>query len=245
MPKRRTQDVVHVVMTDHRIEKPVAGANLLAPRDERDPSIAEIIAPPGAELYRTLAAARAGKQVSIPLSQEIEPYFDLGASQLAQKNYAAVEKTARAILARAPDHPLATEWLGMARVHLGHRDEGLDLMRKAAKLDPQQSEFDYNLGLLAGGDEAVAAFRRAVAGRPNFVLAWFHLGEAQAGDDAIAAYRRTLEIDPRFTRAYLALARALTAQGNRAEAMRYLRHGVRVAARPEEVREALKNAEVR
>ena len=241
MPKRRTQDVVHVVMTDHRIQKPVAGANLLAPRDERDPSIAEIIAPPGAELYRNLAAARAGKQVSIPLSQEIEPYFDLGASQLAQKNYAAVEKTARAILARAPDHPLATEWLGMARVRLGHRDEGLDLMRKAAKLDPQQSEFDYNLGLLAGGDEAVAAFRRAVAGRPNFVLAWFHLGEAQAGDDAIAAYRRTLEIDPRFTRAYLALARALTAQGNRAEAMRYLRHGVRVAARPEEVREALKN----
>src|SRR5436190_4821328 len=63
MPKRRTQDVVHVVMTDHMIQKPqkpqkpMTGASLLAPREERDPGIAEIIAPPGAELYRTLAAA--------------------------------------------------------------------------------------------------------------------------------------------------------------------------------------------
>ena len=112
-------------------------------------------------------------------------------------------------------------------------------MRKAAKLDLQQSEFDYNLGLFAGGDEALAAFRRAVAGRPNFALAWFHLGEAQSGDAAIAAYRRTLEIDPRFTRAYIALARALTAEGKREEALRYLRHGAKVAAKPEEVQEAL------
>src|SRR6266487_2338039 len=127
----------------------------------------------------------------------------------------------------------------MARFHLGHRDEGLDLLRKAARLDPQQVEIDYNLGLLAGGDEAVAAFKRAVAGRPNFVLAWFHLGESQSGDAAIAAYRRTLEVDPRFTRAYIALARALIARGDRGEALRYLRHGTKVAARPQDAREAL------
>ena len=60
----------------------------------------------------------------------------------------------------------------------------------------------------------------------------------------MAAYRRTLEIDPRFTRAYLALAHALLTRGDRAEALRYLRQGAKVAARPEEVREALKNAEV-
>jgi Tfp pilus assembly protein PilF len=240
MPKRRTQDVVHVVMTDHKIEKPPAG-NPLAMMGERDPSIDDIVAPPGAELYRALAAARAGKKVAIPLTPAIEPYFDLGAEQLRQQRYAELEKTATSVLDRAPDHPLATEWLGMARVHLGRREEGLALLRKAAKLDPQQSEFDYNLGLFAGGDEAVAAFQRAVAGRPNFVLAWFHLGQAQSGDAAIAAYRRTLEIDPRFTRAYIALARALTAQNRRAEAVRYLRHGAKVASRPAEVREALQN----
>src|SRR5207247_6691893 len=105
MPKRRTQDVVHVVMTDHKIQKPqkpMTGAGLLAPREERDPGIAEIIAPPGAELYRTLASARAGKQVTIPPSSEIEPYFDLGSSQLRQKRFAEVAKTCRIILERAP-----------------------------------------------------------------------------------------------------------------------------------------------
>jgi Tfp pilus assembly protein PilF len=239
MPKRRTQDVVHVVMTDHKIQKPAAVATLLAPREERDPSIAEIIAPPDGGLYRLLAAARVGKRVNIPLSSAIEPYFDVGAAQLAGKRYAEVEKTAQSILERAPDQPLATEWLGLARFHLGRREDGLALLRKASKLDPQAAEFDYNLGLLAGGDEALAALRRAVAARPNFVLAWFHLGEAQSGDASIAAYRRTLEIDPRFTRAYLALARALVARGERDEALRYLRHGAKVAARPQDVQAAL------
>ena len=97
----------------------------------------------------------------------------------------------------------------MARFHLGHRDEGLELLRKASRLDPQQVEIDYNLGLLAGGDEGVAAFKRAVAGRPNFVLAWFHLGNARAAagdrDAAIAAWRRALAIDPSFARAAAAL----------------------------------------
>jgi Tfp pilus assembly protein PilF len=250
MPKRRTQDVVHVVMTDHRIQKPVAGANLLAPLEERDPAVAEIKvydrerAPADAALYLALAAMRLEKSARLPAVTEIEPRLDIAAAQLRQKRYADLEKTTRAILERAPDHPLATEWLGLARFYLGHRDEGLDLIRKAAKLDPQQVEIDYNLGLHASGGEALAAFQRAVAGRPNFVLAWFHLGEVQSGDAAIAAYRRTLEIDPRFTRAYLALSRALIARGNRDEALRYLRHGAKVAARRDEVREALQNAEV-
>src|SRR5205823_4347319 len=105
MPKRRTQDVVHVVMTDHRIQKPVAGANLLAPRDERDPVVAQVDvydrdrAPADAALYRVLAAARAESRrdpaaatrleamlATAPLP-EVEPYFDLGAAQLRQRRF--------------------------------------------------------------------------------------------------------------------------------------------------------------
>ncbi|MEK6376157.1 MAG: tetratricopeptide repeat protein [Acidobacteriota bacterium] len=261
MPKRRTQDVVHVTMTDHRIQTPVPSANFLAPREERDPVIEEVTvydrerAPADAALYRVLAAARAESRRAPAAAQrleellvaaphkEIEPYFDLGAAQLRQRRNADLEKTALAILARAPDHPLATQWLGLARVGLGRREEGLELMRKAAKLDPQLVEIQFNLGLLAGGEEAIAAFQRAVEGRPNFVLAWFHLGEAQQGERAIAAYRRTLDIDPTFTRAYLALSRALVAGGDREEALRYLRHGAKAAAKPEQVREALKRVE--
>jgi len=250
MPKRRTQDVVHVTMTDHKIQIPPRGVDYLSKREERDPSIEEVTvhdttrAPADAALYRVLAAARAESRRAPAAAQrleqilastpgtDIEPFFDLGAAQLRQKRYAELEKTALAILARAPDHPLALEWLGLAR-------GDLDLLRKASRLDPQMVEIDYNLGLLAGGDEAIAAFRRAVAGRPNFVLAWFHLGQSQQGDAAIAAYRRTLEIDPTFTRAYLALATALVARGDRDEALRYLRHGAKAARNREQVAAAL------
>lgn len=216
MPKRRTQDVVRVVMTDHRIGIVRDAARLLAPREEREPVIDEIeVSDP---LYRAIAAARAGSTaaarkleqfLAAAPSNDIEPYFDLAAAQLRQKRFDAVEATARLILARAPDHPLALEWLGLARANAGFRDEGIALLRKAAALDPQRVETQFNLGLQLAArgdrDEAIRAFERAVAGRPNFVLAWFHLGNERAAagerDRAMAAWRRALAIDPTFTRA--------------------------------------------
>ncbi|HWW62674.1 MAG TPA: hypothetical protein VN181_14970, partial [Thermoanaerobaculia bacterium] len=128
MPKRRTQDVVHVVMTDHRIQKKPAG-DPLAPLEERETAIKDVtfLADEGAfELYRVLAILRAhGGRHAAALQQlekllaslepkEIEPYLDLASGLLMQKRYADLEKTARLILARAPDHPLALEWLGVA-----------------------------------------------------------------------------------------------------------------------------------
>jgi predicted CXXCH cytochrome family protein len=236
MPQRRTQDVVRVVMTDHRIRRTAGGPELLAPRAEREPVIDDIElldprrAPPDAELYRTVAAVRTGSSaaarrleqlLAAKPSPDLEPYFDLAAAQLRQKRYAAVEATARLILSRVPDQPLALEWLGLARANQGFRDEAIDLLRKAAALDPGRVETQFNLGLhlAARGDraEAIAAFERAVAGRPNFVLAWFHLGQARAAagqrDEAIAAWQRALSIDPNFARASRALVILSRADG--------------------------------
>ncbi len=219
MPKRRTQDVVKVVMTDHRIGIYRDLPALLSPRQERDPVIADIELPD--PLYRAVAAVRAGsapaarqleKLLAAKPSPHIEPYFDLAAAQLRQKRYDAVEATARLILARTPDQPLALEWLGLARANRGFRDEGITLLRKAAALDPQRVETQYNLGLHTTGEEAIQAFERAVAGRPNFVLAWFHLGQERAAagrrDAAVAAWKRALDIDPKFARAAAALKEA-------------------------------------
>ena len=229
MPKRRTQDVVHVVMTDHRIGITPNLPALLSPRDEREPVIENIEiadgprAPPDAELYRVVASVRAGSAsaarrleqlLSAKPSPDIEPYFDLAAAQLRQKRYAEVEKTAQLILERVPDQPLALEFLGLAKADQGHRDEGIELLRKAAKLDPQRVETQYNLGLQLAArgdrDEAAACFERAIGGRPNFVAAWIHLGDLRGDSDgAVAAYRRALEIDPNSTRAKDSLARVL------------------------------------
>lgn len=259
MPKRRTQDVIHVTMTDHRISRGSAGPELLAPREEREPAIENIeiagsgLAPAEAELYRIVASVRAGSSdaarrleqfLAATAWPDIEPYFDLAAAQLRQKRPAAVEKTTRLILDRVPEHPLALEWLGLAQAGRGDRDAAIESLRKAARLDPVRVETQYNLGLhLAArgeGDEAAACFERALAGRPNFVLAWIHLGDVRSGDAAIAAYRRALEIDPTSSRAYVAVARALRAHGNDKEALRYLLHGAAFAAKPEIVRAEMK-----
>jgi predicted CXXCH cytochrome family protein len=256
MPKRRTQDVVHVVMTDHKISRGPAGPELLSPREEREPVIENVElpdAPPEGELYRVVAAMRAGsggaaagrleQLLAATAWPDVEPYFDLAAAQLRQKRADAVEKTTRLILDRVPDHPLALEWLGFAQ--LAHdRDAAIESLRKAARLDPLRVETQFNLGLnlAARGDrdQAAACFERALAGRPNFVLAWIHLGDVRSGDAAVAAYRRALEIDPTSTRAYVALARALRAGGDDKEALRYLRHGATFAAKPEVVRAEMK-----
>jgi cytochrome c-type biogenesis protein CcmH/NrfG len=91
--------------------------------------------------------------------------------------------------------------------------------------------------------EAEARLVRALAARPNLVAAWFHLGEVRVARgrlaDAIPCYRRALEIDPTHTKSYLSLADALLQQGDRAEALRYLRHGVTAAAQPDLIAQAL------
>jgi len=228
MPKHRPQDVVRVVMTDHRIGIYPDLPALVSTREEREPVIDAIIvtdgprAPADVELYRVVAAVRAGSTsaakkleqfLAANPSPAIEPYFDLATAQLREKRYDAVEKTAQLILARVPDQPLATELLGLARGAEGKRDDAIELLRKAAKLDPGRVETQYNLGLqyAARGDreEASKAFQRALAARPNFVAAWIHLGDVSDGKEAIAAYERALAIDPESKRAGEALARLL------------------------------------
>lgn len=64
MPKRRTQDVVHVLMTDHRIRRFPGGEELVAPLEESDPTIRDVqLTEPESvegiavrELYRAVAA---------------------------------------------------------------------------------------------------------------------------------------------------------------------------------------------
>jgi Tfp pilus assembly protein PilF len=228
MPKRRTQDVVRVVMTDHRIGIYPDLPSLVSPREEREPVIDEIRitdgarAPADAEVYRAVAALRVGSTaaarrleqlLAATPSASIEPYIDLGGAQLRQKRYADAEKTAHLILSRVPDQPIALELVALARGNQGYTDEAIALLRQATKADPDRVESQYNLGvqLAIRGDhkEAVAAFERAIAARPNFVAAWIRLGGVRDDKEAkIAAFKRALEIDPRSKAAAQGLAAA-------------------------------------
>jgi tetratricopeptide (TPR) repeat protein len=207
MPKRRTQDVVHVAMTDHLIQRKAA-ANLLAPLEERDPhpTRVEFLYPdsaPGGELLKLVPFVRAHgganaeevrrleRLIAELKPGEIEPYLDLGAGLLRQKRYADLEKTAQSILDRAPNHPLALEWLGIARTaQTGNRGEAIRLIEESLRRDPTRAEGEFNLGLFLAGDgrmgDAIVHYQRALALRPNFAAAWVRLAAAQraTGDEA-------------------------------------------------------------
>src|SRR6185295_5298436 len=73
--------------------------------------------------------------------------------------------------------------------------------------------------------EALAAFRRAIALRPQHAAAHFQLGNTlvedgllQDADEAVAAYRQAIECDQRFSKAYENLGNLLNLLGRSDEA---------------------------
>lgn len=234
MQKRRPQDVVHTVMTDHLIRRTPGGPELLAPLEEREPKVSRIDSPD--DLYNTIAIVRATgganaasvrhlvelmKQLKPP---EIEPYLDLAAGYLRQRHWEALEATASQILERDPRQELALEWRATARMILG-RDDG-EVTRVLADLERPEAAFNAGILLAQRGRlrDAIPLYEEALAARPNLTAAWFRLGEArrECGDigGAIDAFRRALQIEPAYGRARDALVQALTSTGDVEEAAR-------------------------
>lgn len=268
MPQRRPSDVVHSVMTDHKIQIPKAGVDFLAPRAETDPVITglrllepERVPAALAEIYRAATAVRAVRStaaldrlealLATGKPAEIEPYLDLAEGQLGARRFAAAEKTLRGVLGRAPGRPLALEWLGIALAGQGKNEEAIATLRAVLAAGekngiPARPESWFNLGLLRvdrDSERALADLDRALALRENQVAAWFYRGIAleklDRRGEAEFAFQRALEIDPRFTRGYLALAESALAREDQSAARRWLVQGGDVAADPVKVRAAL------
>jgi Flp pilus assembly protein TadD len=266
MPMRRTQDVVQVVMTDHLVQRrPASKEERLAPLKETLPIIVDAMfpdpaqAPPGdlGEVYRVIAIFRAGggthvvDRLTTMLDKakppELLPYFDLARGQLNYRRYADAENTLKSILAKDPDNSLAQEWKGIAHLRLNQKDKAIEAIGKSLKGESPRAEAHYNLGRLlfttGNFQQAAEYFSQALKIRPTLVPAWYHLGNAQAAfnqvEKAIQSYKRALEISPSYTNAYLELGRLLLTKGDPSEALRYWRHGVKVAANPKPIARAL------
>lgn len=264
MPERRTEDVVHAVMTDHRIQRPRAGVDLLAARAEHDPVLvgASFLRPDEAptgrlgELYRAVGVLRIGGREALPRLAsllatepplEAEPWLRLAVGQLQARAFADGEATLRRAFALpGGDTPLARVWLGLALAGQRRLDDGLAELATAAARDPDLVEAHFNRGrLLLANDrvaEALPALERAVALRPNFAAGWLRVGEAKEAlgrrTEAIANYRRALAVEPSTTDAYVALVRALRAAGDIEGSRAALALGEKYARRPEVVTQA-------
>jgi predicted CXXCH cytochrome family protein len=198
MPRRRTQDVVHVTMTDHRIQRRPPSGDLLAPLREREPRIVKVdfldpkSAPDGAlgAAYRAVTVLRAQ-----PANSAAREYLkkaigaipdppkvaldDLVAAELRAHQYAEASKT---IAALSEDDPQRLSFRSVARIGTGETEKGLDDLRKAVAAQPEVAELQYNLGLVLYGmgkdAEALGPLTRAVELRPNFAAAWIARGKS-------------------------------------------------------------------
>jgi len=181
MPQRRTQDVVHVVMTDHKIQRRPPPGDLRAPLAEREPEITDVrLLHPDklGDVYRDVAILRALPQTKAAADDLAKrnasaARYDLINAYLQQHRY----KEALGVIASDVDpSPRIREWRGIANLGIGEKDAALADLQSAATAEPNAPDFQFNLGAvlhqLHRDAEALAPLTRALELRPNFVAAW-------------------------------------------------------------------------
>lgn len=250
MPRRRTQDVVHVIATDHRItRRPPEADELLARLPESEPRLDDVLLGPAdqgtdlGDIYRTTAVLRvlhgrhatAADHLASLLARSglkaAEPALDLAGARLALRQPTAAIDSLQPLLDQDPANPAVFEMIGLAKLQMGMIDAAEKSFRQALHHDPLRTLAALNLGRLEltrnRADQASDQLEQVVRLHPTLPMAWYHLGEALARQskwkDAAHSYQRALEIDPDLKDAYFGIERSLQEQGLRDEADRFRR----------------------
>lgn len=191
MPKRRTEDVVHSLATDHLIQRRKPAGDLLADRAERHETgdrnyrgevvlyyPADLPPSPTRELYTALAQVIDGSNLErgIPrLAGAIQRFpfarpefhFQLGEALRNSGRAAEAALAYREAIRRDARMVAAHQSLGVALRHVGQVDEAVETLRRATQLAPNRAAAWHELGLAyrAQGKpgEAARAIEKAIA----------------------------------------------------------------------------------
>jgi tetratricopeptide (TPR) repeat protein len=246
MPKRRTEDVVHVVMTDHLIQRPKPSANLLAARAERHEKVGYrgpvvLYYPkegPADEHYLALAQVAQGSNLAegiqrlekIASPQKPQVYVDLAAA------YATNQQVDQSLATyqKAPPTSVATlKGFGSTLLRKGDAAGAVEKLQQALKQQPDAATHQelgrayYTLGRLA---DALQSLEAAVRLDPDLTEARDALGNmlAESGnlDRAEQELREALRRQPDFASAYANLAKVLMAKGAGPEAEGHFKRAI-------------------
>jgi predicted CXXCH cytochrome family protein len=259
MPKRRTDDVVHVVMTDHYIQRVKPDRDLLAPMAEvaNPPQGGEGVVPyyPSPlpqtgenELYRATAEVKHGSEGAIAhLESAIvryspgapDFYFELG------DGYARAGKSDEAIrwykeaLRRKPEFRPATKQLAATLIGKGEYARATEVLRLAVAAPPADEALFTDLGnaylrqhMLP---QAQQALKRALEINPDQPEAQNLLGlvAVQKNDPAEAAalFRSALRGQPDFAEAHNNLGNVLAGAHSYPEAEYHFQRAITINPR--------------
>ena len=258
MPKRRTDDVVHVVMTDHLIQRRKPAGDLLAPKAEVIEPAAEfptVVVPyypvplagtPENALYTAVAQVRDRRNLTegLPrLAGLLEQYHPAQAGFYAElgQGYRAAGDLAKAILyleeaERREPTAFRMVQLGNALMENRQFPQAEATLRRAIGLAPDEPSGWGTLGWVLWqedkGAEARADLERAVALDPDVPEVHNNLANVAwgMGDQAAAEqqFREALRIQPGVAEWRLNLARVLATRGQVAEARFQFEQAVRL-----------------
>jgi Flp pilus assembly protein TadD len=215
MQKRRTEDAVHVVMTDHFIRRLPLKGDLLAPLQEHHDRMAgpvKLLYPqqaPDTGLHLAMAEgspATIEQAIAATRPSQAEPYFALGeAYRKSGRNEEAIRAYKQSI-ARAADDPRPYTAISRLLLTRGDVDEAIALLKPALERMPEDTSLLNSLAVLYARNQhfgdALNLLSKAVRLNPDEPLTWLNLGVSlEAKGDrkgAVAAYRQAVTLQPDF-----------------------------------------------
>jgi len=226
MPKRRTDDVVHVVMTDHYIQRRKPARDLLAQMAER---------------RETDENAYHGEVVpyypkTLPNGPESELY--LAVAQVSQKTNLnrGIQDLAAAIEKYRPDRMEFYLQLADAWKDSGQIDKALPLYEEAVRRQPDSlialQRLGFSLRSLGQLARAAEILKRALAVDARDAATWHQLGLVYLGQcstsDGLAAFQKAIDLDPDMSEAHNSLGGVRLEGGDLSRAEPAFREAIRI-----------------
>jgi predicted CXXCH cytochrome family protein len=226
MPKRRAEDAVHVVMTDHYIQRRPVLRDLIAARTEAD---------------RLKQGDYRGEVVlyypsTLPPTPENELYLALAQVQQGSNLTSGIRQLEQAIQTHRPERPEFYYELARAYSKAANYDADISWCREALRRDarfvPALKELAAAATTNGNMAEAAKALEQAVALGPNDGTAFADLGSVYLRqdrvDDAEKALQRALALDPTLPLANNTMGLTALRKGMVGVAETHLREAIRL-----------------
>ncbi len=249
MPKRRAEDAMHMVMTDHFIQRrPVEPARrpFESESDYRGPVEPYYPPRPADRLYAAVAQVKdfSNLEAGIPMLEkaiaEAQPpqaefYFDLAEAYWRTGRADRAMELYEEVIRRQPGFARAWHNLGEVLLRRGEAQRAIAVLENA----PRDAEIWNTLGVAYGQtgrlQDSARLLSRAVEANPDLPSAWLNLGVAreQSGDAvaAEAAFRAAIRLQPDLVYAHQYLANLLRVIGRAEEAEYHARRAAHAGQR--------------
>jgi predicted CXXCH cytochrome family protein len=227
MAKRRTQDVVNVIMTDHNISRHKPGGNLLAPRRE---------------IHETDETAYKGEVVLLyprqaPPTGETLLYWDVAQVIDGSNLRSGISRLEKRIALLQPQQAEFYFELANAYSKTGQNEKAFRWYEHALRLKPGNLPARLNYAAALTASDRLTDAVKVLEGAQGRVrqdsavlnaLGSAYLGVGRIGE-AITALQRALAVDPDLPEVYVNLGTALSRKGEQASAMDAMRVAIRLA----------------